>query len=137
MLHNPHMDDGNDPPVIEQVRKRMVAIYSSVARASKSAIEAMMAAETFLDASQAISTGLATAIAPATPRAIARNKALMRSHSGYSAAIVARSSDPLTQWKAAVRAEMAKGLSQLHAMSKVERSHPGLRQRVIKAANRR
>lgn len=138
MIHNPSMDDGEEePPIIEQLRRRMVDIYAAACSSSAGAISTMMKQETFLDAEQSKSMGFVTAIAPATVRAVARHKLLVASNRSFNSCIVARTGNPALQWKTAVASAKASGLSTAKAVAMVEANYPGLRMKMIQQANRR
>jgi ATP-dependent protease ClpP protease subunit len=140
MVHDPYVEAGDDSnPLLEKLRRKLVDIYTTGLRKSKQIVEAWMSAETFFDAREALQVGFATAIAAATPRAVALYQSTLRRDSRFRAAVVARLGSTTTppSWKDAVRSQMAKGLSASKAMLIVEREHPQLRQQYIREANRR
>ena len=144
MLHCPYMEPNNKtPPVLESLRQRLVAIYTAGTRRPRQAIEAMMNAETFLDAGEAMRAGFATGIATTTARAVASLRTMAASNSRFRSAIVAKLKDDANKpaserWKAAYLSAMASTNGDPNkSIKEVERKHPGLRSQMIQDANKR
>jgi ATP-dependent protease ClpP protease subunit len=155
MMHNPYQEDGNEQPkLLKSLRNTMVGIYSAATKKARTAIESMMDAETFLDASESISMGFCNGLIDASPRALARCQALLRSHAGFASHVMARARtkampraatvqrvvpkiSAAVQWRSAVQARMANGLDFGKAAMAVEKEHPGLRQKYIAEYNQR
>lgn len=140
MVHDPAMTDGETVPVLEKLRQRMVAIYSAATRQPVASITRLMAAETFLDASESLRMGFVTNIAPMTQRAVAAFQSSLRGNKSFHAAIVARLRNETTTaqvaWRAEVKAAYAMTGNAAKAICQVDKSNPGLRQRFIQEANR-
>jgi hypothetical protein len=154
MLHNPYTEgDDEQPKLLKSLRSKMVDIYSAATKKARSVIESMMDSETFLDASESIQAGFCNGLLDASPRALARCQALLRSHAGFASHVMARAKPKATQraatvqrvpkvsaavqWKNAVQARMANGLDFCKAAMMVECEHPGLRQQYVAEYNRR
>lgn len=142
MLHRPYTEAGESPPVMENLRKRMVAIYSEGTRRPRQAIEAMMNAETFLDAGESVRNGFCTGIIGAGAKAVALFQSMLHRSPHFKACIVAKlasqqGATATAKWKRAVTEAMASGLDRHKAITSVDRSHKGLRQRMIDEANGR
>jgi ATP-dependent protease ClpP protease subunit len=155
MLHNPYTEgDDEQPKLLKSLRSKMVDIYSAATKKAKSVIESMMDQETFLDASESIQAGFCNGLLDASPRALARCQALLRSHSGFASHVMARSRpkampraatvqrivprvSAAVEWRSAVQARIDRGMSHSLAMIEVEREHPQLRQQFIREANKR
>ena len=143
MLHSPYQEAGEPKPVLESLRKRLLAIYSAGARLPANSIESMMTAETFLDAAECLKAGFATAIAGTTARAVASFQSMVKSNSRFRSAIVAKLKDDATKpaserWNAAYKTEMVATRNDGNkAMREVDRKFPGLRDQMIKDANKR
>lgn len=134
MLHNPHMDDAevtdSETKLLGSLAERMVNLYAGKMKKPASVVRQMMAEETFLSSSEAVSCGLADKIvdasrlqisARAIPRRIVARLAVAKAHTGTTAT---------AKWRSAV---LASGGDTL----KADRLNPGLRQRMIAEANRR
>jgi ATP-dependent protease ClpP protease subunit len=155
MMHNPYTEgDDDQPKLLKSLRSKMVDIYSAATKKARSAIEAMMDAETFLDASESISMGFCNGLLDTTPKALASSQSLLRSHEGFRTHVLARAkpkampraatvhrTEPkvsaAVQWRDAVQSRVDRGMSHSKAMNEVEQEFPGLRQRFIAEANRR
>jgi hypothetical protein len=143
MVHSPYMDEGDaDHPIMGKLKQKLIDIYSAGARKSKQAIEAMMNAETFLDAKEALQAGFVTAISSATPRAVAMFQATLHRSPKLRGAVVARlgsqtGTTATAKWKSAVDAQMVGGLNKWKAIVEVDHKFPGLRQKMIDEANGR
>jgi ATP-dependent protease ClpP protease subunit len=152
MLHNPYQEDGNEQPkLLKSLRNTMVGIYSAATKKARTAIESMMDAETFLDASESISMGFCNGLIDASPKALARCQALLKSHSGFASHVLARAKpkavpraatvvprvSAAARWRSAIQARMANGLDFSKAAMMVEQDFPGLRQQYIREANKR
>ncbi len=144
MLHSPYMESNDKtPPVLESLRQRLVSIYTAGTRRSKQAIEAMMTAETFLDAAECLKAGFATAISGTTARAVASFQSMVKSNSRFRSAIVAKLKDDATKpaserWNAAYKTEMVATRNDASkALREVDRKFPGLRDQMISDANKR
>ena len=132
MLHNPHMNDNevtdSEAKLLGSLSERMVKLYSQRMKKPASMVRDMMAAETFLDASQAVSCGLADRVVDASrlqisARAIpSRIVARIKAGSPVGTTATAR-------WKNAV---MACG-----SVSLANKQNPGLREAMLAEANRR
>ncbi len=139
MLHDAHMDNEDVTPseqrLLRSLSDRMVNLYARRMKKPANVVRQMMAAETFLNASEAVSCGLADKIinasrlqisARAIPsRIVARIKAA--SPVGTTAA---------SRWRSAVDAK-SQTMPRAKAIMAVDESHPGLRQQMIAEANRR
>ena len=142
MLHRPYVDSGESLPVMESIRKRMVSIYCEGTRRPRQAIEAMMNVETFLDASESVRNGFCTGIIGSGAKAVALFQSMIKRHDSFRKCIVAKLGSQhgistQAKWKQAVTESMASGLDRHKAVNAVDRSHPGLRQRMIAEANGR
>ena len=143
MLHAPYQEAGEPKPVLESLRKRLLAIYSAGARLPANSIESMMTSETFLDAAECLKAGFVTAITQTTARGVLAMKTMIASNSRFRSAIVAKLKDDATKpaserWKAAyVMAMAATKNDGSKAMREVDRKFPGLRAEMIKDANPR
>jgi ATP-dependent protease ClpP protease subunit len=142
MMHDPYWEDAEtqgEKSFLESLREKMVAGYASRSKKPLSTIANMMREETFLDSAQAVVMGFADAILPASPRLSisARYRAAMQAKSAEFGSHTGRI--PLSaksQWLSAVDAEYRKCGSRAKAVGMVERSHPGLRIRMIEEANK-
>ncbi len=133
MLHDVHMDDKEMTPseqkLIRSMSDRLVNIYSRRMKKPANIIRQMMAAETFLNASEAVSCGLADKIVEASrlqisARAIpSRIVARIKAASPVGATATAR-------WRSAV---VASGGD----VSAADKQNPGLRLKMIAEVNKR
>lgn len=133
MLHNAHMDDNevtdSQAKLIGSVSERMVTVYAGKMKKPASVVRQMMAVETFLNASEAVSCGLADKIVDASrlqisARAIPRRiVARIKAASPVGKTATAR-------WKSAV---LASGGDVLAA----DKLNPGLRLKMIAEVNKR
>jgi|688.fasta_scaffold287765_2 ATP-dependent protease ClpP protease subunit len=155
MMHNPYQEDGNEQPkLLKSLRNTMVDIYSAATKKARTAIESMMDAETFLDASESISMGFCNGLIDASPKALARCQALLRSHAGFASHVMARARtkampraatvhrtapkvSAAVQWKDAIQLKMSNGTNFAKAAMMVEQDFPGLRQQYVAEYNRR
>jgi ATP-dependent protease ClpP protease subunit len=155
MLHNPYTEgDDEQPKLLKSLRSKMVDIYSAATKKAKSVIESMMDSETFLDASESIQAGFCNGLLDASPRALARCQALLRSHAGFASHVMARAKpkampraatvhrtapkvSAAIEWRSAVQARVDRGMSHSKAMIEVDKENPRLRQAFIAEANRR
>ncbi len=143
MLHAPYQEAGEPKPVLESLRKRLLAIYSAGARLPANSIASMMTAETFLDAAECLKAGFATAIAGPTARGVASFQSMVKSNSRFRSAIVAKLQSDKTmtasqKWNEAYKAAMASTNGDgSKAMKEVDKRFPGLRDQMIKDANKR
>jgi ATP-dependent protease ClpP protease subunit len=155
MLHNPYTEgDDEQPKLLKSLRSKMVDIYSAATKKAKSVIESMMDSETFLDASESIQAGFCNGLLDASPRALARCQALLRSHAGFASHVMGRARtkaipraatvhrtapkvSAAVQWKDAIQMKMANGTNFAKAAMMVEQDFPGLRQAFIREANKR
>ncbi len=143
MLHAPYQEAGEPKPVLESLRKRLLAIYAGVARLPANSIESMMTAETFLDAAECLKAGFATAISGTTARAVASFQSMVKSNAKFRSVIVAKlqadaAKTAAERWNAAYKAEMVATRNDgSKAMREVDRKFPGLRDQMIKDANKR
>ena len=140
MVHNPESTDGTELPVLEKLRQRMAAIYAQTTRQPIASITRLMAAETFLDASESLRLGFVTSIAPMTQRAVAAFQSSLRGNKNFHAAIVARLRNETAtakgEWTSKVKAAYAQTGNAAKAICQVDRTNPGLRQRFIQEANK-
>ena len=141
MVHNAHMDSEEMTPseqkLIRSLSDRMVNLYARRMRKPANVVREMMAAETFLNASEAVSCGLADKIVDASrlqisaraipSRIVARIRAASATHPGATAT---------ARWKAAVDA-MAVTMPRAKAIMEVDKTHPGLRQQFVAEFNKR
>ena len=132
MLHNAHMDEHevsrSEQKLLGSVSERMVDLYAGRMKKPAGTIRQMMAAETFLNAGEAVSCGLADRVVDASrlqisaraipQRIVARIKAA--SPVGTTAA---------ARWRHAILA--------CGSASAADKQNPGLRQQLIDEANRR
>ncbi len=143
MLHCPYTEDGEESTVLESLRQRLAGIYSAGTKRPIETIKSMMTAETFLDAGQAMRAGFVTSIAAPSARAVAALKSMVRCNPNFRNAIVAKMRDDKTmtageRWKAAYRAEMESTNGDTNkSIKQVEKNFPGLRDQMIKDANKR
>lgn len=134
MVHSPHMDDKDlsrsERELLENLRARMVAIYAKKTGKPTSVIDRLIDQETFFDAEASIGLGIANRIAPASSAAVARlpQRVLAKLQSSKLSA--------KAQWQAAVDATAAT-MSRSKAITTVDKTHPGLRQKMIAEANGR
>ncbi len=143
MLHSPYCDGGEEPTVLESLRQRLAGIYSSGTKRPIQAIKDMMSAETFLDATEAMRAGFVTSIAASSSRAVAAFKSMVRGNPNFRNAIMAKLRDDKTmtaseRWNAAYRAELAATNGDSNkSLKQVDKKFPGLRDQMIKDANKR
>ena len=133
MLHDCHLDDNeatdSEVKLLGSLSERLASLYAGKMKKPASVVRQMMAAETFLNASEAVSCGLADKIVDASrlqisARAIPRRiVARIKAASPVGATATAR-------WRSAV---LASGGD----VSAADKQNPGLRQRMIAEANRR
>ena len=142
MIHRPYLDSGETPPVMENLRNRLVSIYAEVTRRPRHAIEAMMNAETFLDAGESVRNNFATGIVASGAKAVALFQSMVKRHDSFRKCIVAKLQSQQgrtaqAKWKQAVTESMLTGLDRTKAVANVDREFPGLRARMIAEANGR
>ena len=141
MCHNPYMSCGGDEPqLLASLRDRLASIYSAATRKPRAFIDRLMAGETFMDASESLRNGFATGIAQGSARAVRGFQAMVQGNPLFKACIVARLGSHTTvkgRWNQAVSASMAGGLDRWKSIVAVDRSHPGLRMKMIDEANGR
>lgn len=140
MVHAPYLEDGSTLPILASLRERLVAIYTAATKRPRQFIDRLMASETFMDATEAMRNGFCTAITAGSPRAVASFQAMVRGNPSFKACIVARLGSQTTakgRWNQAVSASMAGGMDRWRAIVAVDRSHPGLRLKMIDEANGR
>lgn len=135
MIHSPHMDGKDASPserqLLANLRARMVKIYSAKTRKPASVIDRLIDQETFFDAEAAVSLGLVDAITRGTSMVVARLPARV-----LAKLRAARPATAKGRWEAAVAAKAAH-MPKAKAITQVDRDHPGLRQEMIREANRR
>ena len=103
-------------------------------------IDKLMAGETFMDASECMRSGFATSITASSPRALKSFQDMVRGNSLFRDCIVAKLGSQTTataRWRGAVNASMAGGLGRTQAVIAVDKTHPGLRLKMIDEANAR
>jgi ATP-dependent protease ClpP protease subunit len=140
MVHSPYLDDGSTLPILASLRDRLSAIYSAATRKPRAFIDRLMAGEVFMDASESLRNGFVTGITAGSVRAVAMLRDMTHKHPQFKACIVARLGSQTTakgRWNQAVSASMAGGLDRWKAIVDVDRSHPGLRLKMIDEANGR
>ena len=141
MMHNPYADvSGDDTELTKHasllagLKAKMIDCYAKRSRQSPAKVAAMMASETFMDSTQAVAFGFANAIINGgSPVKIAAK---------YRTAINAklRSQPGMTtkaRWQAAVNASMTSGLTWTKAVWQVDKRYPGLRDQMVRDANKR
>ncbi len=124
MLHEPHMDEGSGAhqSLLDSLAEGMAEAYAKRSRQSVGTIRRMMAAETFLDATEAVRLGFADRIVePSQPR-LARAPAVLAKRKRKSQTATAR-------WATAV---LASG-----SVTLANRNNPGLRQKMLREFNSR
>lgn len=139
MLHDAHMDDkemnASEQKLIRSMSSRMVDLYARRMRKPASVVRQMMAAETFLNASEAVSCGLADKIVEASRLQISARAIPSRIVARIKAASPVGTS-ATARWKAAVNAKAAT-MPRAKAIMAVETSHPGLRLKMLAETNRK
>ncbi len=130
MLHNPHMGDSvgtdSEQKLLGSLSERMVKLYAGRMKKPAGTIRKMMADETFFDASQAVSCGLADRVVDASrlqisARAIPqRIVAKIKAGAPVGATVAAR-------WRHAILA--------CGSASAADKQNPGLREQLIREAN--
>jgi ATP-dependent protease ClpP protease subunit len=133
MMHDCHMDGNevtdSEAKLLGSLSERLVTMYAGKMKKPASVVRQMMAAETFLNAGEAVSCGLADKIVDASrlsisARAIPRRiVARIKAASPVGATATAR-------WRSAV---LASGGD----VSAADKQNPGLRLKMIAEANRR
>lgn len=133
LLHDCHMDDNeatdSEAKLLGSLSDRLANLYARRMKKPASVVRQMMAAETFLNASEAVSCGLADKIVDASrlsisARAIPRRiVARIRAASPVGATAMAR-------WRSAV-------LASAGDVSAADKTHPGLRLQMLTEANKR
>lgn len=132
MMHDAHMDGGDtsnsEQKLLGDLSETMVAQYAKKLRKPASTIRTMLAAETWLNATEAVSIGLADRVVDASglsisARAIPRRIVAKIKTKSPKASATAR-------WKAAV---LASGGDTLQA----DKAHPGLRLKMLAEVNKR
>ena len=140
MLHNAHMNDADVTPseekLLNSLSEKMVKLYSQRMKKPAGTIRKMMASETFLDASQAVSCGLADRIVDASRLSISARAIPSRIVAKIKAATPPPGSTATTRWRAAVDAK-ALTMPRAKAIMEVDKSHPGLRQQFVAEFNKR
>lgn len=142
MVHNPFIEDGSEPSVLSQLRTRLASIYAAATRKPLSVIERLMNAETFMDSSESVRNGFVGSIVGSSSRAVASYQKMLKRNDSFRKLIVAKlasqtGGSATKQWRAQVDAAMIGGMDKHKAIVAVDRSHPGLRQRMIDEANGR
>ena len=139
MLHNAHMNDADVTPseekLLNSLSEKMVKLYSQRMKKPAGTIRKMMASETFLDASQAVSCGLADRIVDASRLSISARAIPSRIVAKIKAASPVGTT-ATARWKAAVSAKAAT-MPKAKAIMEVDKSHPGLRQQFVAEFNKR
>lgn len=134
MVHSPHMDgkdlSRSERELLENLRSRMVAIYSQKTGKPISVIDRLIDQETFFDAEASIGLGIASRIASASSAVVARlpQRVLAKLQSSKLSA--------KAQWQAAVDVAAAT-MPRAKAITSVDKTHPGLRQKMIAEINNR
>jgi ATP-dependent protease ClpP protease subunit len=140
MIHNAHMDDAEmsqqEKKLLDSMQHELAKVYSCRTGQSSGTIRSMMAQETFLTATESVRYGFADRVANETALSIAAR--MHPRFKGIQRRISARlkGNNPKAQWLSEVRSLTSKGVPFAKAVKRVEASHPGLRQRVVDAANR-
>jgi len=138
MVHNAHMDSEEMTPseqkLIRSLSDRMVNLYARRMRKPASFVRQMMEAETFLNASEAVSVGLADKIVEASRLQISARAIPSRIVARIKAASPGTSAT--ARWKAAVDAKAAT-MPRAKAIMEVDKTHPGLRQQFVAEFNKR
>jgi ATP-dependent protease ClpP protease subunit len=135
MIHAPHFEgeedlDESQKRLLAQLRERMVGIYAAKTGKPRSFIERELEREVFYDAEASIDLGLVNRIAKRPASVTARIPARVM------AKIKTAKQSPAAQWKAAVDA-LASRMTKAQAIVEVDKTHPGLRQRMLAEVNRR
>lgn len=131
LLHGTHSENESMTPeeaaLLKDLDRRMTAIYSARTGKSQTVIAAMLAKESYMHADEAVAFGLADSVI----RPVA-SKPLK-----IAAKVRPAQPSATSRWKAAVDSHVSRGMRRDRAIVAVDRSHPGLRQRMIAEANRR
>lgn len=128
MVHAPYFDSEELPKserqLLDSLRERMIGIYSEKTGKPIATISKMVDEETFLDAESSISLGIVNRVARASSAVMARMPARILAR--IKAASPGASAK--AKWAAAVRA--------CGSASLADEKYPGLRQQVIREANK-
>lgn len=140
MAHDPYMENESEPPILASLRKRLAEIYAEATRKPRAFIDRLMENETFMNSAESLRSGFVTAITAGSPVAVARFKDMVRRNILFREVVLARLRSQTTakgQWSQAVVGAMAGGLGRTRAIVSVDKSHPGLRLKMIQEANER
>lgn len=133
MLHNPHMNDDevtdSEAKLLGSLSERMVTMYAGKMRKPASVVRQMMAAETFLSASEAVSIGLADRIVDASRLQISA-RAIPRRIVARIKAASPVGTTAKAKWDAAVRACAGN-------VTLANKQNPGLRLKMLAEVNKR
>ena len=138
MLHAPYMQNESRPPILSSLREKLICIYTEASKRPMQFINKLMEAETFMDAQESLRNGFCTAITAGSPRAVASFQSMVRHNLLFREVVLARLKSQTTakgQWSQAVVGAMAGGLGRTRAIISVDRSHPGLRLKMIDEVN--
>ena len=136
MLHNSHMEDAaeltsSERQLLASLNERMVQLYAGRSGRSPREVRQMMATETWLNADEAVRSGFADRIADASSlRIVAR---------AVPKKIVAKAkpkTSAVARWRAAVDTKAAT-MPKAAAIMAVDKSHPGLRLKMLAEVNKR
>lgn len=120
--------------VLDASEAALVAGYATRTGLPPEEISRLLAAETWLTSSEAVELGFADRIGPELKLAASFNVAAFKKMPTRIAATLAKVT-PGGKWKNEIRKLVDTGLSVSAASSQVNRQNPGLRQRMIEAAN--
>lgn len=134
MLHAPYSESkevsAGESELLAGLRQRLINLYSQKTRKPVSVISRLVDQETFFDAEASLSLGIVNRVLPVGAGVVARlpQRIVARMK---AAALPAKQ-----QWQIAVD-EAAKTMPRNKAVASVDKSHPGLRQKMIDETNKR
>jgi len=137
MVHAPYFE-GDDAPASERqllanLRSRLINIYASKTRQPIGTISRLVDQETFFDAEASLSLGIVNRILPTSSAVMARLPARVLAKLVSSKTV---GTTVAAKWRAAVDAA-ALAMPRAKAIVQVDKTHPGLRQKMIAEVNRR
>ncbi len=121
--------------VLDASEAALVAGYANRSGIPPAEISRMLAVETWLTASEAVELGFADRIGPELKLAASFNVAAFRNKMPTRIAATLAKVTAGGKWKNEIRKLVDTGLSVAAASSQLNRQNPGLRQRMIEAAN--
>lgn len=129
MMHCPYSEGDeelsrSESGFLDSIKNRMVELYATKTKKPSSAVERMMAVETFLDAKQTVAVGLADKISTG-PYIVAR--AIPARFVAKIRETVSGAKNFTEKWKAEFHYRVASGMTPTNAILAIDKKFPGLR----------